>query len=124
MACQKIHGPIQVGKTALGSPKQLIIPPPQKRHAYRSLISLIPKEFSEEGTSLRACNLQLQCSWTLWRITSHGSQYLQCHLTYFLFVLCQQTHKVLPSHSNLWWWHLSEEVLLLMQKRALHYLPA
>ena len=37
---------------------------------------------------LRACKLQLQCSWTFWKImlkkTYLGSQYLQYYLTYFL----------------------------------------
>ena len=62
---RKIRGPAQQGKSNLGSSKQLVIPN-KRSHGYRSLISSISKELSVEETTLRACKLQLQCSWTLW----------------------------------------------------------
>ena len=58
---RKIHGPVQVGRSGLGSSKQLVILN-KKSHSYRSLISSVSKELSEEETTLRACKLQLQCS--------------------------------------------------------------
>ena len=53
---RKIHGPVQLGRSSLGSSKQLVIPN-KNSHAYRSLISSISNELSEEETTLRASKL-------------------------------------------------------------------
>ena len=48
---QKIRGPVEVGRSGLGSSKQLVILS-KKRHAYRSMIYSIFKELPEEETTL------------------------------------------------------------------------
>ena len=114
----KIHGPVQVGRSDLGSSKELVIPN-KKSHAYRSLISSISKELSEDEITLRACKLQLQCSWTLWENYVKNNLFLKSILAMspYLLSVCLATTHVLPSPSNLLWWHLSEESSCFLCKK-------
>ena len=116
---RKICGPVQVGRSGLGSSKQLVIPK-KKSHAYRSLILSFSKELSEEETTLRACKLQLQCSWTLWKndLKNNLSWKSILAISPNLLSFClAATYSFLSSPGNLMWWHLSEECSCFLCKK-------
>ena len=115
---QKIFGLIQVGRSGLGSSKHLVILN-KKSHACRSLISSISKELSEEETTLRACKLQLQCSWALWESYVKKDLSWKSILAMSPNVLssCLAATYVFPSPSNLLRWHLSKESCFLCKKK-------
>ena len=122
---QKICSPIQIGRSGLVSPKQLVILN-KKSHAYGSLILSISKELSEKENTLRACKLQIQCSWTLWEnyVKNDFPWKSALAMSHNLLSFClAATHNVLPSPSHLLQWDLFEESSGFLCKKEYCTLP-
>ena len=108
---RKIRGPLNLGRSGLGSVKPTPVPK-EGSQAHHKLVTKTHREIEEEHNLERALQLQLQCHWVQWEgyIQNHFSWKTILAMPPNLLSFCLgATYNVLPSPKNLKQWHLASE---------------